>query len=98
MTHMAGKASTEDSPILHAAIGLGPKIRAASEEIEQGRRIPGPLAAAMREAGVFGMVMPRAWGGPELDPMTQFRVIEALAMVDGSGRVVRDDWLRRRVY
>jgi indole-3-acetate monooxygenase len=30
------------------------------------------------------MPMPRAWGGPELDPMTQFRVIEALAMADGS--------------
>jgi indole-3-acetate monooxygenase len=84
MTHIAGKAPREDSQILHAAIGLGSQIRAASEEIEQGRRIPPPLAAAMKGAGVFGMVMPRAWGGPELDPMTQFRVIEALSMVDGS--------------
>ena len=84
MIHIAGKASQEDSPILHAAIGLGPQIRAAREEIEQGRRIPPSLAAAMKGAGVFGMVMPRAWGGPELDPMTQFRVIEALALADGS--------------
>jgi indole-3-acetate monooxygenase len=84
MIHIAGKASKEDSQILHAAIGLGSQIRAASEEIEQGRRIPPLLAAAMKGAGVFGMVMPRAWGGPELNPMTQFRVIEALAMVDGS--------------
>jgi alkylation response protein AidB-like acyl-CoA dehydrogenase len=38
----------------------------------------------MKEAGVFGMAMPRVWGGPELDPLTQFRVIEALAMADGS--------------
>jgi alkylation response protein AidB-like acyl-CoA dehydrogenase len=30
------------------------------------------------------MAMPQAWGGPELDPLTQFRVIEALAMEDGS--------------
>jgi alkylation response protein AidB-like acyl-CoA dehydrogenase len=84
MTHIAGKASNEDSPILHAAIGLAPQIRAASEEIEQGRRLPRPIAEAMKAAGIFGMVMPRAWGGPELDPMTQFRVIEALAMADGS--------------
>jgi len=84
MIHIAGKASQEDSQILHAAIGLGSQIRAASEEIEEGRRIPPPLAAAMKGAGVFGMVMPRAWGGPELDPTTQFRVIEALAMMDGS--------------
>jgi hypothetical protein len=59
MIHIAGKASKEDSQILHAAIGLGSQIQAASEEIEQGRRIPPPLAAAMKEAGVFGMVMPR---------------------------------------
>jgi alkylation response protein AidB-like acyl-CoA dehydrogenase len=63
---------------------LGSHIRAASEEIEQGRRIPPSLASAMKAAGVFGMVMPRAWGRPELDPMTQFRVLEALAMVHGS--------------
>jgi indole-3-acetate monooxygenase len=84
MPHIAGKASNEDSPILHAAIGLAPQIRAASEEIEQGRRLPGSIAEAMKAAGIFGMPMPRAWGGPELDPMTQFRVIEALAMADGS--------------
>jgi hypothetical protein len=58
--HIAGRASKNDSPILHAAIGLGPQIWAASEEIEQGRRIPPALAAAMKGAGVFGMVMPRA--------------------------------------
>jgi alkylation response protein AidB-like acyl-CoA dehydrogenase len=38
----------------------------------------------MKDAGIFGMPMPRAWGGPELDPLTQFRVLEALAMADGS--------------
>jgi indole-3-acetate monooxygenase len=84
MTHIAGRASNEDPPILHAAIGLAPQIRAAREEIEQGRRLPRSIAEAMKAAGIFGMVMPRAWGGPELDPMTQFRVIEALAMADGS--------------
>ena len=30
------------------------------------------------------MAMTRIWGGPELDPFTQFHVIEALAMADGS--------------
>jgi hypothetical protein len=52
MIRSAGKASKEDSQILHAAIGLGHQIREASEEIEQGRRIPAPLAAAMKGAGV----------------------------------------------
>jgi indole-3-acetate monooxygenase len=80
----AGEALPEDSPILHTAIGLAPKIREASEEIERGRRIPPSIAQAMKEAGIFGMVVPRKWGGPELDPLTQIRIIEALAMAEGS--------------
>jgi alkylation response protein AidB-like acyl-CoA dehydrogenase len=84
MPHAAGQATADDPPVLEAAIGLAEQIRAASEEIERGRRLPPRLAAAMKDAGVFGMAMPRAWGGPEVDPLTQFRVIEALAMADGS--------------
>lgn len=84
MTHIAGEARKDDPAVMHAAVGLMEQIRAAGEEIESGRRLPPAIAAAMREAGIFGMVMPRAWGGPELDPLTQIRVIEALAMADGS--------------
>lgn len=62
MTHTAGEATGDDSPILHAAIGIAEQIRAASDEIERGRRIPPSVAAAMKDAGVFGMAMPRAWG------------------------------------
>jgi indole-3-acetate monooxygenase len=83
-TDAAGEATADDSPVLHAAIGLAEQIRAASDEIERGRRIPPGIAQAMKDAGVFGMTMPRNWGGPELDPLTQFRVIEALAMADAS--------------
>ena len=83
-THSAGRAAADDSPILHAAIGLAEQIRTASGEIERGRRLPASIAAAMKEAGVFGMAMPRVWGGAELDLLTQFRVIEALAMADAS--------------
>ena len=83
-SHAAGKGTAEDSPVLHAAIALAEQIRAASDEIERGQRIPPSIAQAMKDAGVFGMAMPRAWGGPELDPLTQFRVIEALAMAEGS--------------
>jgi alkylation response protein AidB-like acyl-CoA dehydrogenase len=84
MTYAAGEAGPDDSPVLHAAIALAPQIRAAGDAIELGRRIPPPIAEAMKKAGIFGMAMPRAWGGPQLDPLTQFRVIESLAMADGS--------------
>src|SRR5215470_16617219 len=84
MLYPAGQATPQDSPILHAAIGLAPKIHEASEEIERERRIPPQIARAMKDAGIFGMVIPQSWGGPELDPLTQLRIIEALAMVEGS--------------
>ena len=58
MTHAAGEAAADDPPALHAAIGLE-QIREASNEIERGRRLPPGIAAAMKEAGVFGMAMPR---------------------------------------
>ena len=69
---------------LDAARELGPKIRAAANEIEQGRRLPIHLVREMQRAGMFRMAMPRAWGGPELDFLTQMRVIEALSIADAS--------------
>src|ERR1700720_3793465 len=69
---------------LNFARGLGPKIRAAADEIEQGRRLPMHLVRDMQRAGMFRMAMPRTWGGPELDFLTQMRVIEALSMADAS--------------
>jgi alkylation response protein AidB-like acyl-CoA dehydrogenase len=69
---------------LDAARELSPKIRAAADEIEQGRRLPPHLVQEMQRAGVFRMAMPRAWGGPELDFLSQMRVIEALSMADAS--------------
>jgi alkylation response protein AidB-like acyl-CoA dehydrogenase len=84
MASAAGQAELHESSILHAAIALAPAIRAMGDEIEQGRRLPASLVRAMKDAGIFGMAMPRAWGGPELDPLTQFRVLEALALADGS--------------
>ncbi len=83
MSCVAGKAVRDDPPVMHAAIELGAQIHAASEEIERSRRLPERIAQAMKDAGVFAMVMPRAWGGPELDPLTRIRVIEALAMSAG---------------
>jgi indole-3-acetate monooxygenase len=84
MTHPAGQAEPTDSQILRDVIALRAVIQAASDELEQERRLPKPIADALKKAGVFGMAMPGTWGGPELDPATQFRVVEALAMADGS--------------
>src|SRR6266481_2075526 len=69
---------------LDAVRELAPKIRAASDEIENGRRLPLHIVEQMQRAGVFRMAMPRAWGGPELNLLSQLRVIEALSIADAS--------------
>jgi alkylation response protein AidB-like acyl-CoA dehydrogenase len=47
---------------LDATRKLVPKIRAAADEIEKGRRLPLHLVDEMQRAGVFRMAMPQAWG------------------------------------
>ena len=84
MIKPAGVADANDPSVLHNAIALAKNIRAVAGEIESGRRLPETLVCELKEAGVFGMAMPRSWGGPELDPLTQFRVLETLGIADGS--------------
>jgi len=67
-----------------AAIKLAPHIRAAREELETTRRVPPALVQTIAEAGLFRPYLPRAMGGPELPPLTVFRVIEEISKVDGS--------------
>ena len=45
--------STAADGILHAAIALQPLIRAARDEIEQGRRLPLHIVDKMKQAGIF---------------------------------------------
>lgn len=79
-----GGSQDEGARILAAALAAQPAIRAAAEETEAGRTLAPSVVEAMRDAGVFRMSTPRDRGGPELDPMQQFAVIEAIAYADGS--------------
>jgi alkylation response protein AidB-like acyl-CoA dehydrogenase len=74
----------EPARTLAAARALAPQIRAAANAIEQGRRLTPAIVKAMKEAGIFRMAHPHAWGGPELSLPDQVRVIEELARADGS--------------
>ena len=47
---------------LVAARSLGPQILASRDEMEAERRIPLSLVAAMKQAGLFRLSMPRAMG------------------------------------
>jgi hypothetical protein len=81
--HLMARTDTNEHA-LAAARALTPQIIAKREEMEAERRIPQALVAAMKAAGMFRLSMPRAMGGPELTPMAQVQVVEALSMVDAS--------------
>jgi alkylation response protein AidB-like acyl-CoA dehydrogenase len=84
MTEQIHEIAHSPSDVLAAARALEPQIRAAAESMEIERRLPPPLARALMEAGVFRMGVPRVYGGSELDPMAQVRVVEELSRFNGS--------------
>lgn len=67
-----------------AAMSLIPQVLAAREECESLRRVPPHLAEALARAGLLQMYLPRSMGGPELAPLTVFRVVEEISRVSGS--------------
>jgi alkylation response protein AidB-like acyl-CoA dehydrogenase len=70
--------------VVAAALELAAHIRTIRDELETARRVPPALVEAIAEAGLFQLYLPRSMGGPELPPLTAFRVIEELSRVDGS--------------
>lgn len=73
---------TED--ILAAAIRLVPAVQAARGDAERLRRTPPALAVEIGNAGIYQMYLPASMGGPEVPPLTAFRVVEELSKADGS--------------
>lgn len=70
--------------ILNSVIDLAPEIKSYQSQIDQERRLPKQLVDALKNAGVFRMTMPQDWGGAELNPIEQLRIIETLAHIDAS--------------
>ena len=67
------------------------RARAAAEEIaplaariESDRRLPPAAVDALTRAGVFKLLVPRAYGGSQAHPATMVAVIEQIARADGS--------------
>ena len=50
------------------ARGLAGYLREKSAEIDKARRLPPEVADRLRDAGMFRLMMPKEWGGPELRP------------------------------
>ena len=63
---------------------LVPMLREAGDEIERRREVTPEIVEAMKERGIFRMLLPRSLGGAELDPLTYTEVLYTLAQADGS--------------
>jgi indole-3-acetate monooxygenase len=78
-------AEIDAQPLVRAAAALRPVLRRYRDEIEREQRLPRDLVDQLRAAGFYRMVIPRALGGLEADPLTYLRVVELLA--EGAGSV-----------
>jgi alkylation response protein AidB-like acyl-CoA dehydrogenase len=67
-----------------AALALVPEIEARTKEIAELRRLPRDLVLKLKKAGAYSIMMPRAWGGPEMSPREQIDVIEIYSAADPS--------------
>ena len=63
---------------------LAPELARRAAEIEAARRMPLDLVAELKQAGVFRMLVPRAYGGDEAPFPVSARVLEELAAADGA--------------
>jgi alkylation response protein AidB-like acyl-CoA dehydrogenase len=84
LTTDSRSAVPDGRTILANARAVAPVLRDEADECERERRLTARAVEALRSTGVFRMSMPRAWGGPEVDVLTQIDVIEELSRADGS--------------
>ena len=75
--------TTLDQVLLRIA-ALAPMVARLAPDIEQDRRLPAELVSALKSARIYGMLVPRRYGGLELDAPSSFRAVAALARLDGS--------------
>lgn len=73
-----------DPTVISRAEAVRPAVEAASNEIEETRRLPPALLAKLHEAQLFRLLLPRSSNGIETDPVTFFHVIETIARGDAS--------------
>jgi alkylation response protein AidB-like acyl-CoA dehydrogenase len=70
--------------VLEVARAVADKVRGRSAEIEQARRLPADVVAALVDADLFRMCVPADLGGTEVHPVTLSRVLEEVAAADAA--------------
>jgi alkylation response protein AidB-like acyl-CoA dehydrogenase len=73
-----------DRSVIARAEAIQSAVAAASDGIEEGRRLPPALLDVLHEAQLFRLLLPKSSNGIETDPVTFFHVIETIAQADAS--------------
>ena len=63
---------------------MRPLIEGAAPAIERDRALPQELRAALHDAGLFRLLLPRSYGGEEVEPATFVAAVEEIAKADAS--------------
>jgi alkylation response protein AidB-like acyl-CoA dehydrogenase len=73
-----------DETLVARARGAAEAVAPLAARIEAERRLPAEAVAALTRAGVWKLLVPRAYGGTECGPATALAAIEQIAIADGS--------------
>jgi alkylation response protein AidB-like acyl-CoA dehydrogenase len=79
----SGQKSTTGDAVARAQ-GMVEPLRSAADRIETGRALPADIVAALHEARLFRLLLPRSLGGDELHLKMLAQVIEVIAGADAS--------------
>jgi indole-3-acetate monooxygenase len=79
-----GPDETSLDQVLSRIAALAPMVARLAPDMERDRRLPAELVSALKSARIYSMLVPRRYGGLELDPWSSFRAVAALAKLDGS--------------
>lgn len=78
------KRSDAASDLIETVRTLVPAIEAAAIDIDRDRRLPADLVKALQAAGLFKLLVPRAYGGGEASLPDFAAIIEEIARADAS--------------
>ncbi|MEX2450134.1 MAG: acyl-CoA dehydrogenase family protein, partial [Rhodospirillales bacterium] len=81
---MADAHRTDAAEYLARVARVAPVIDDAAKKIENDRRLPPELLSALHQEKLFRLLLPKPYGGEEVDLPTFFLVLNALAEHDAS--------------
>ncbi len=79
-----GTSSTRDAGPVERIARIAEVIETSAARNEELGRLAPEVVEKLHEQQLFRMLLPRDYGGEELDLVTWFRAMEALAKLDGS--------------